>query len=88
MKFIQYFQANSNDIQVGIQSELGIINIAEASETLGVRVPNQMKAIIEGDYNNRIQQILDYYTHHAHEVTFVDSDTIVNMVDTVIMCET
>ncbi|KAF3302708.1 FAA hydrolase family protein [Carnobacterium sp. PL12RED10] len=77
MKFIQYFPANSNDIQVGILSDLGIIDIREASETLGVQVPNQLKAIIEGDYNNRIQQILDYYTHHAHEVNFVDSDTIV-----------
>ena len=32
MKFIQYFQANSNDIQVGILSDLGIIDIREAIE--------------------------------------------------------
>ncbi|MFV8784527.1 fumarylacetoacetate hydrolase family protein [Aerococcus urinaeequi] len=77
MKFIQYFQANSNDMQVGILSDLGIIDIREASETLGIQVPNQLKTIIEGSYKDRIQQILDYYTHHAHEVTFVDADTIV-----------
>lgn len=76
MKFLQYYKANLDNIHVGIQSELGIIDIAEASETLGIPVPNQMKAIIQGSYEDHIQQILDYYTHHAHEVSFVDESTI------------
>lgn len=54
MKFIQYFQVNSNDMQVGILSDLGIIDIREASETLGIQVPNQLKTIIEGSYKDRI----------------------------------
>lgn len=76
MKFIQYFQANSSDIRVGIKSDLGIIDIADASETLGIQVPNQMRAIIQGDYQTKIQQILDYYVEHVHEVTFVNEADI------------
>lgn len=76
MKFLQYYKANSDNIHVGIESEFGIIDLSEASETLGIPVPNQMKAIIQGSHEDHIQQILDYYTHHAHEVSFVDESTI------------
>ncbi|MEY8371171.1 fumarylacetoacetate hydrolase family protein [Aerococcaceae bacterium 50-4] len=77
MKYLQFYTDNSKDIHVGMQTTLGIIDLAEASETLGIQVPSQMKAIIQGNYHASIQQILEYYTHHAHEVTFVDEEKII-----------
>lgn len=78
MKILQYYLIEDTDrIRVGIYTKLGIIDLGDASETLGVYIPNHLKTIMHGDFQVQLEEIENYYLHHPHEVTFLDEIDII-----------
>lgn len=77
MKFIQFYQQdNLSKPKVGVKTDFGIIDLTEAAKVLGYTLPPEMKMLIAGDYLDKIQEIIQYYTTHVQEVAFIDEDDV------------
>lgn len=77
MKFIQFYQQdNLSKPKVGVKTDFGIIDLTEAATALGYTLPQEMKMLIAGDYLEKVQEIIQYYTNHSQEVTFVNDDDV------------
>ncbi|RPA59578.1 FAA hydrolase family protein [Aerococcus agrisoli] len=78
MKILQYYLTDDTDrTRVGIYTKSGIIDLGNATQTLGIYVPNHLKTIMNGDFQVQLEEIENYYIHHSHEVTFLDESDII-----------
>lgn len=77
MKFLQYYKSDNQDkTNYGLLTEYGVIDLMDAQETLGIFVPDNLRELVLGDYQENLEKIINYYTQHLQEVVFLKEDDI------------